>query len=361
MAEKVLVAMSGGVDSSVAAYLLQQQGYECIGVTMRLYENETAGIPRGHTCCSLDDVEDARAVAYDLGMPYYVLNFTEEFDEKVIRKFVQVYQNGGTPNPCIDCNRYLKFDHLLNRARELGCDYIATGHYVQRWQDENGRWGLRKNDDPGKDQSYVLYSLTQDQLAHTLFPLGGMHKDAVRAIAEEQGLCNARKHDSQDICFVPDGDYARFIERYTGKVPETGDFLDPEGKRIGTHRGVIHYTIGQRKGLGISAPHPLYVCDICPADNTVTLGYSENLFSRKLTASDVNLISCDSLEEPVRVQAKIRYRHPAQPATAWMTPDGTLHVEFDEPQRAITCGQAVVLYDGDVVVGGGRITGAEKE
>lgn len=361
MAEKVLVAMSGGVDSSVAAYLLQQQGYACIGVTMRLYENETAGIPRGHTCCSLDDVEDARAVAYDLGMPYYVLNFTEEFDEKVIRKFVQVYQNGGTPNPCIDCNRYLKFDHLLNRARELGCDYIATGHYVQRWQDENGRWGLRKNDDPGKDQSYVLYSLTQDQLAHTLFPLGGMHKDAVRAIAEEQGLCNARKHDSQDICFVPDGDYAGFIERYTGKVPETGDFLDPEGKRIGTHRGVIHYTIGQRKGLGISAPHPLYVCDICPADNTVTLGYSENLFSRKLTASDVNLISCDSLEEPVRVQAKIRYRHPAQPATAWMTPDGTLHVEFDEPQRAITCGQAVVLYDGDVVVGGGRITGAEKE
>lgn len=361
MAEKVLVAMSGGVDSSVAAYLLQQQGYACIGVTMRLYENETAGIPRGHTCCSLDDVEDARAVAYDLGMPYYVLNFTEEFDEKVIRKFVQVYQNGGTPNPCIDCNHYLKFDHLLNRARELGCDYIATGHYVQRWQDENGRWGLRKNDDPGKDQSYVLYSLTQDQLAHTLFPLGGMHKDAVRAIAEEQGLCNARKHDSQDICFVPDGDYAGFIERYTGKVPETGDFLDPEGKRIGTHRGVIHYTIGQRKGLGISAPHPLYVCDICPADNTVTLGYSENLFSRKLTASDVNLISCDSLEEPVRVQAKIRYRHPAQPATAWMTPDGTLHVEFDEPQRAITCGQAVVLYDGDVVVGGGRITGAEKE
>ena len=200
-----------------------------------------------------------------------------------------------------------------------------------------------------------------EQVTHTQFPVGELSKHRVREIAEEHGFLNADKPDSQDICFVPDGDYARFIERYTGKVPETGDFLDPEGKRIGTHRGVIHYTIGQRKGLGISAPHPLYVCDICPADNTVTLGYSENLFSRKLTASDVNLISCDSLEEPVRVQAKIRYRHPAQPATAWMTPDGTLHVEFDEPQRAITCGQAVVLYDGDVVVGGGRITGAEKE
>ena len=257
MAEKVLVAMSGGVDSSVAAYLLQQQGYACIGVTMRLYENETAGIPRGHTCCSLDDVEDARTVAYDLGMPYYVLNFTEEFDEKVIRKFVQVYQNGGTPNPCIDCNRYLKFDHLLNRARELGCDYIATGHYVQRWQDENGRWGLRKNDDPGKDQSYVLYSLTQDQLAHTLFPLGGMHKDAVRAIAEEQGLCNARKHDSQDICFVPDGDYAAFLERYTGQPMQPGNFVDEQGHVIGRHKGAARYTIGQRKGLGLAMGAPV--------------------------------------------------------------------------------------------------------
>ena len=241
-------------------------------------------------------------------------------------------------------------------------DTIVTGHYARVAYDEtSGRYLLKKGLDGSKDQSYVLYNLTQEQLAHTQFPVGELSKHRVREIAEEHGFLNADKPDSQDICFVPDGDYAGFIERYTGKVPETGDFLDPEGKRIGTHRGVIHYTIGQRKGLGISAPHPLYVCDICPADNTVTLGYSENLFSRKLTASDVNLISCDSLEEPVRVQAKIRYRHPAQPATAWMTPDGTLHVEFDEPQRAITCGQAVVLYDGDVVVGGGRITGAEKE
>lgn len=355
MAEKVLVAMSGGVDSSVAAYLLQQQGYACIGVTMRLYENETAGIPRGHTCCSLDDVEDARAVAYDLGMPYYVLNFTEEFDEKVIRKFVQVYQNGGTPNPCIDCNRYLKFDHLLNRARELGCDYIATGHYVQRWQDENGRWGLRKNDDPGKDQSYVLYSLTQDQLAHTLFPLGGMHKDAVRAIAEEQGLCNARKHDSQDICFVPDGDYAAAVERLTGAHSEPGRFVDTQGKVLGTHRGIIHYTIGQRRGLGIAAEMPLYVCGIDVPRNEVVLGRNDDLFSTELDASGCNWISGDVPDVPLRVTARIRYRQPEQPCTVTATGPDTVHVSFETPQRAITRGQAVVFYDGDTVLGGGTI------
>lgn len=354
MAEKVLVAMSGGVDSSVAAYLLQQQGYACIGVTMRLYENETAGIPRGHTCCSLDDVEDARAVAYDLGMPYYVLNFTEEFDEKVIRKFVQVYQNGGTPNPCIDCNRYLKFDHLLNRARELGCDYIATGHYVQRWQDENGRWGLRKNDDPGKDQSYVLYSLTQDQLAHTLFPLGGMHKDAVRAIAEEQGLCNARKHDSQDICFVPDGDYAAFVERHTGCPCPPGDILDEAGRVVGRHRGYIRYTVGQRRGLGIAAPQPLYVRGVCPARNTVTVAGAGALYTDTVDARELNWIACDALgERPVRLLAKLRYRQPARWATAWQTGPDTLRVRFDEPQRAPAPGQALVLYDGGTVVGGG--------
>ena len=347
--------MSGGVDSSVAAYLLQQQGYACIGVTMRLYENETAGIPRGHTCCSLDDVEDARAVAYDLGMPYYVLNFTEEFDEKVIRKFVQVYQNGGTPNPCIDCNRYLKFDHLLNRARELGCDYIATGHYVQRWQDENGRWGLRKNDDPGKDQSYVLYSLTQDQLAHTLFPLGGMHKDAVRAIAEEQGLCNARKHDSQDICFVPDGDYAAAVERLTGAHSEPGRFVDTQGKVLGTHRGIIHYTIGQRRGLGIAAEMPLYVCGIDVPRNEVVLGRNDDLFSTELDASGCNWISGDVPDVPLRVTARIRYRQPEQPCTVTATGPDTVHVSFETPQRAITRGQAVVFYDGDTVLGGGTI------
>ena len=355
MAEKVLVAMSGGVDSSVAAYLLQQQGYECIGVTMRLYENETAGIPRGHTCCSLDDVEDARAVAYDLGMPYYVLNFTEEFDEKVIRKFVQVYQNGGTPNPCIDCNRYLKFDHLLNRARELGCDYIATGHYVQRWQDENGRWGLRKNDDPGKDQSYVLYSLTQDQLAHTLFPLGGMHKDAVRAVAEEQGLCNARKHDSQDICFVPDSDYASFIRRRTGKDYPSGNFVLADGTVLGKNKGVISYTVGQRKGLGVSYKIPLYVCGIDPANGNITLGSESELYSRVLYARDVNLISVPEIKGKMYVTAMVRYRGREEKATVTDEGDGVIKLVFDKPQRAVTKGQAVVMYDGDTVVGGGTI------
>lgn len=355
MAEKVLVAMSGGVDSSVAAYLLQQQGYACIGVTMRLYENETAGIPRGHTCCSLDDVEDARAVAYDLGMPYYVLNFTEEFDEKVIRKFVQVYQNGGTPNPCIDCNRYLKFDHLLNRARELGCDYIATGHYVQRWQDENGRWGLRKNDDPGKDQSYVLYSLTQDQLAHTLFPLGGMHKDAVRAIAEEQGLCNARKHDSQDICFVPDGDYARVVEMHAGRSFAEGNFVDREGNILGRHKGIIRYTVGQRRGLGISAAEPLYVCEIRPESAEVVLGVSRELLCSTVRAADFNWISGEAPKNEFRCRAKLRYRQPEQWVT--VTPVGTDEVtlRFDDPQKAPAPGQAAVLYDGDTVIGGGTI------
>ena len=354
--------MSGGVDSSVAAYLLKQQGYDVIGVTMQIWQQEdNQTMEENGGCCGLSAVEDARRVAQMLEIPYYVMNFRREFDEKVIQYFMSEYLAGRTPNPCIACNRYVKWESLLQRSLEIGADYIATGHYARIDLLPNGRYAIRKSVTAHKDQTYALYNLTQEQLAHTQFPVGELSKHEVREIAEANGFINADKPDSQDICFVPDGDYAGFIERYTGKTSRTGAFLNTAGEPIGTHRGVIHYTIGQRKGLGISAPHPLYVCGICPEQNTVTLGGSQDLFSRRLTATDVNLISCDSLEKPVRVQAKIRYRHPAQPATAWMTPDGTLHVEFDEPQRAITCGQAVVLYDGDVVVGGGRITGAEKE
>ena len=348
--------MSGGVDSSVAALLTKESGDECIGATMKLYNNEDIGVHREKTCCSLDDVEDARAVAYDLGMPYYVLNFTEEFDEKVIRKFVEAYENGCTPNPCIDCNRYLKFDKMFHRMQEIGYDYIVTGHYARVEYDENrGRYLLKKAVDDTKDQSYVLYMLTQEQLAHVKLPLGGLRKDQVRVIAEEHGFINARKHDSQDICFVPDGDYAKFIEKYTGKKTPEGDFVDKEGNYIGRHKGIIHYTIGQRRGLGIPAASRLYVCEISPKTNTVVLGDNADLFSSELEADSVNLISVDNLSEPKRVTAKIRYRHKEQPATAWQTPDGILHVKFDEPQRAITKGQAVVMYDGDVVVGGGVI------
>ena len=263
--KKALIAMSGGVDSSVAALLMQQKGYECVGATMKLFENEQAGVKREKTCCSLDDVEDARSVAYRLHMPYYVFNFTANFEKEVMDRFVCAYEKGWTPNPCIDCNRYLKFEKLYLRMQEMQMDTIVTGHYARVVYDEaSGRYLLKKGLDNSKDQSYVLYNLTQEQLAHTQFPVGELSKHEVREIAEANGFINADKPDSQDICFVPDGDYAGFIERYTGKTSRTGAFLNTAGEPIGTHRGVIHYTIGQRKGLGISAPHPLYVCGICP-------------------------------------------------------------------------------------------------
>lgn len=355
--KKALIAMSGGVDSSVAALLMQQKGYACTGVTMKLFENEQAGIKREKTCCSLDDVEDARSVAYRLHMPYYVFNFTANFEEEVMDRFVDAYAHGCTPNPCIDCNRYLKFQRLYQRMQELQMDTIVTGHYARVAYDaDQKRWLLKKGLDVSKDQSYVLFNLTQEQLAHTCFPVGELTKDQVRHLAEENGFLNADKPDSQDICFVPDGDYAGFIERHTGDSAKPGDFLDLQGNVIGKHRGIIHYTIGQRRGLGIAAAHPLYVCRIDPVRNTVTLGESSALFARELIAEDVNLITCDAIPEPIRVQAKIRYRQPAQPAMAWQTPDGKLHIRFDAPQRAITCGQAAVLYDGENVVGGGTIS-----
>ncbi|MBQ8187245.1 MAG: tRNA 2-thiouridine(34) synthase MnmA, partial [Clostridia bacterium] len=292
MNSKAIIAMSGGVDSSVAACLMKQRGFDCIGVTMKLFANEDIGIPREHSCCSLDDVEDARSVARMLGIPYYVFNFSDRFREDVIARFISAYENGRTPNPCIDCNRYLKFDKLYHRAKELDRDFVVTGHYARIEQDtETGRYLLKKAVDPAKDQSYVLYSLTQEQLAHTLFPLGSMTKPDVRKIAEEQGFINARKHDSQDICFVQNGSYADFIEEHTGRSYPAGNFVDRDGNILGRHRGIIRYTIGQRKGLGLALPEPMYVYAVNPSDNTVMLGKESELYTRELTAKDINLIS----------------------------------------------------------------------
>ncbi len=355
--KKALIAMSGGVDSSVAAFLTQQAGFDCIGVTMRLYDNAPDDGCDSNTCCSLEDVEDARSVARRLGMPFYAFNFKADFREKVIEKFVRCYECGLTPNPCIDCNRHLKFDHLLRRGMELGCDCVVTGHYAQIRRDEDsGRYILYQAADRSKDQSYVLYSLTQEQLAHTRFPLGSLSKSDARKIAQEQGFINARKHDSQDICFVPDGDYVAFMQRHTGKEYPGGDFLDLDGKVVGRHDGAVRYTLGQRKGLGLAMGAPVYVCAKDMEKNTVTVGPNEALFSTSLLAEDWNWFPFGELQEPLRVTAKARYNQPPQPATVYPEADGIARVVFDEPQRALTPGQAVVLYDGDMVVGGGTIT-----
>lgn len=348
--------MSGGVDSSVAALLMKQQGYDCVGATMKLFGNEELGLKKEHSCCSLDDVEDARAVAIRLGIPYYVFNFSDRFEECVIRRFVEAYESGKTPNPCIDCNRFLKFEALFHRARELGCDRIVTGHYANIVFDGvSGRYLLKKAADPAKDQSYVLWSMTQDQLAHTVFPLNQLSKEETRRIAAENGFLNAKKHDSQDICFVPDGDYAGFVERYTGKTYPEGDFLTENGEKLGRHRGIIRYTVGQRRGLGLALPEPLYVCKLDTEQNAVILGKNAELFSRELTAGEINLIAVPRIEGEIRLKAKVRYRQREEWATVSQPDSGTLRVVFDEPQRAITKGQSVVLYDGDAVFGGGII------
>ncbi len=352
--KKALIAMSGGVDSSLAAKLTKDAGFECIGCTMKLYDNDDIGPDKGHTCCSLDDVEDARSVANWLGMPYYVFNFKDEFNEKVICRFVNAYENGLTPNPCIDCNRFLKFNKLFDRAKEIGCDYVVTGHYA-RIEEKDGVFYLKKALDETKDQSYVLYSLTQDQLKHTMFPLGSMKKTDVRALAEENSFINASKPDSQDICFVPDGDYGAFLERYTGKAYEPGDFIDTNGNVLGKHKGTVRYTIGQRKGLGIAFGKPMFVKSINVKENTVTLSEENELFSDTLIASDFNWILGKEPIEPVRCRAKARYRQKEQPATAYPLEDGKVKIVFDEPVRAITPGQAVVIYDEDIVLGGGQI------
>jgi tRNA-specific 2-thiouridylase len=353
-----LVAMSGGVDSSVAALLCVEAGLDCLGCTMKLFRNEDIGESPAKACCTLADANDARAAADRLGIPFYVFNFVDTFKEQVIDRFVKAYQNGETPNPCIDCNRYLKFERLLARAVGLGREYVVTGHYARiEFDAGSGRYILKKGVDSSKDQSYVLYAMTQEQLKHTLFPLGGLRKAQVREIAAERGFANARKRDSQDLCFVRKGGYADFIRQYTGRETPKGRYVDTDGNDLGEHRGIIHYTIGQRKGLNMPGPAPRYVCGIRASDNSVVLGPIESLYAKTLVARDINMIAVDKIDAPMRVSARIRYNQQEQPAVAQQIDADTLRVEFDSPQKAITKGQAVVLYDGDVVIGGGTVSG----
>ncbi len=343
MIEKVMVGMSGGVDSAVAAYILKQKGYDVTGVTMTLCSDNS------------NDALDAKRVAEKVGVPHTVADFSDAFAKKIIDDFVNCYKNGGTPNPCVTCNKRIKFGDMLDFAIGVGMDYIATGHYARLEKHKNGRILLRKSADGAKDQTYFLYGLTQEQLSRVLFPLGELSKTEVREIAEQQGFVNARKRDSQDICFVPDGDYASFIEKYTKESFPCGDFVDLDGNVLGEHKGIIRYTVGQRKGLGIALGKPAFVCSKNVESNTVVLGNNEDLFTSELTAHDVNLIACDGVDTPMRVGAKVRYNQKEQPATVIGMNDGGVRVIFDEPQRAVSKGQSVVFYDGDIVVGGGII------
>lgn len=353
---KVVVGMSGGVDSSVAAYLLKEQGYDVIGVTMQIWQEEDAcSVEENGGCCGLSAVEDARRVASALEIPYYVMNFKKEFRENVIDYFTDEYLSGRTPNPCIACNRYVKWEALLNRSMAIGAEYIATGHYARIERLANGRYTLRRSATLAKDQTYALYNLTQEQLAHTLMPVGAYAKDEIRSIAEKIGLLVADKPDSQDICFVPDGDYASFIRENTGREIPEGNFVTPDGKILGRHKGIIHYTVGQRKGLGLALGYPAFVLAIRPDTNEVVIGTYEDSLTHTVRADRINFMSVEDLKEPRRVYAKIRYNHKGAWCTVEKTGEDEIVCRFEEPQRAVTPGQAVVLYDREYVLGGGTI------
>lgn len=353
---RVVVAMSGGVDSSVAAALLLEKGYDVIGVTMKIWPDNGEGSGSERGCCSLSAVEDARRVADKLGIPYYVMNFKDYFQEKVIDYFVEEYLAGRTPNPCIACNRYVKFEEFLRRAHSLDAYYIATGHYARiEYDGDRGRYLLKKSVTREKDQTYALYNMTQYQLAHTLMPLGEYTKDRTREIARKLGLAVADKPDSQEICFVKDNDYGKFVAQRASRDIHPGYFVDTKGNVLGKHKGIIHYTIGQRKGLGLALGKPVYVIEIDAENNVVVVGEGHEVYSKGLVAGDVNYIPFERLGGPLEVEVKIRYTAP--PARAVITPEGEhrVRVEFEKPQRAVTPGQSVVFYQGDLVVGGGTI------
>ncbi len=360
--KRVVVGMSGGVDSSVAAYLLQRSGHEVIGVTMQIWqEEETVSIEENGGCCGLTAVEDARRVAQELGIPHYVMNFRREFQEHVIDRFVDQYVKGRTPNPCIECNRHVKWGSLLERSLGLGADYIATGHYARVRHLENGRYALQSSVTAEKDQTYALYSLTQHQLAHTLMPVGEYTKGEIRQIADGAGLPVAQKPDSQEICFVPDNDYAGFIDRTLPEPVPPGDFVDTRGEKIGRHKGITHYTIGQRKGLGLAMGHPVFVAAIRPESNEVVIGEPADIFAPALRCGHINYMACGEFEEGMAVRAKIRYNHRGAACRLYKVSPDEILCRFEEPQRAVTPGQAVVFYQDDMVLGGGVIQRAETD